>query len=83
MSKSKAVKVVRSRQNLTKVIKDAIETLGTTLEYAPPNRSGRWEIEMRVSIKEIGETGKEEGIFHYFEATTKNVVAEKRKKVRR
>lgn len=86
MKKGKVVKVVRARENLKQVIKQTIDRLGETLEYAPPHRSGRFEIEIRVSIKEIGEEGREAGMFHYFEAATCEVAAPEKlgkKQVRR
>ncbi|MES2006977.1 MAG: hypothetical protein V4436_02615 [Patescibacteria group bacterium] len=79
MSRAKAVKVVRNRDNLRAVIKQTIENLGNTLEYAPPHRSGRYDIEVRICIKEIGEKGTEVGMFHYFEAATKEVAAPAKK----
>lgn len=75
MKKGKVVKVVRARENLKQVIKQTIDRLGETLEYASPHRSDRFEIEVRVSIREIGEEGKEAGMFHYFEAAMKEVAA--------
>lgn len=79
MSRAKAVKVVRARENLKQVIKQTIDRLGDTLEHAPPHRSGRFDIEVHICIKEIGEEGKEVGMFHYFEAATKEVAAPTKK----
>ena len=71
-------KVVKIRQNLEAVVRYAIEFLGDTLEHAPPRRTGRYEIQIKVCIEEIGEHGEEVGRFEFEQEATKLVVVENR-----
>ncbi len=70
-------KVVRIRQNLEKVVRHHIEFISDTLEHAPPQRSGHYEISVSTHIKEIGPHGTVVGTFEFDQEVTKIVTIHK------
>lgn len=69
-------KVVRNRHNLERVVRQAIVSLGETLEHAPPmRRRGRFNIAVDVRIEEVGTRGK---VVASFASTHRTVHAFKR-----